>query len=59
MSITLNSAATNSADWKTQFQFNDADSGDLIDFTGAAQGGTSTAFSTVMPARTITFYIKL
>lgn len=36
MSITLNSAATNNADWKTQFQFNDADSGDLIDFTGAS-----------------------
>jgi hypothetical protein len=35
MAITLNSAATNNADWKTQFQFNDADSGDLIDFTGA------------------------
>jgi len=35
MSITLNSAATNSADWKTQFQFNDADTGSLIDFTGA------------------------
>jgi len=36
MSIILNSAATNTADWKTQFQFNDADSGDLIDFTGAS-----------------------
>jgi hypothetical protein len=35
MSITLNSSATNNADWKTQFQFNDADTGDLIDFTGA------------------------
>jgi len=35
MSIVLNSAATNSADWKTQFQFTDADTGDLIDFTGA------------------------
>src|ERR1043166_7485031 len=35
MSIILNSAATNTADWNTQFQFNDADSGDLIDFTGA------------------------
>jgi hypothetical protein len=35
MSIILNSSATNNADWKTQFQFNDADSGDLIDFTDA------------------------
>lgn len=35
MSIILNAAATSNADWKTQFQFNDADSGDLIDFTGA------------------------
>lgn len=35
MSIILNTAATNTADWKTQFQFNDADTGDLIDFTGA------------------------
>jgi len=35
MSIILNSSATNNADWKTQFQFNDADTGDLIDFTGA------------------------
>jgi hypothetical protein len=36
MSITLSSTATNNADWKTQFQFNDADTGDLIDFTGAS-----------------------
>jgi len=36
MSITLSSSATNNADWKTQFQFNDAETGDLIDFTGAA-----------------------
>jgi hypothetical protein len=35
MSIKLSSSATNNADWKTQFQFNDADSGDLIDFTDA------------------------
>lgn len=35
MSITLNSAATNNADWKTQFQFTDGDTGSLIDFTGA------------------------
>lgn len=35
MSIVLNSSATNNADWKTQFQFTDADTGDLIDFTGA------------------------
>jgi hypothetical protein len=34
MSITLSSSATNNADWKTQFQFNDADTGDLIDFHG-------------------------
>lgn len=35
MPITLSSSATNSADWNTQFQFTDADSGELIDFTGA------------------------
>jgi hypothetical protein len=35
MAITLNSAATSNRDWKTQFQFNDADTGDLIDLTGA------------------------
>jgi hypothetical protein len=35
MGITLNSAATSYRDWKTQFQFNDADTGDLIDFSGA------------------------
>lgn len=35
MSIILNSAATNNADWKTQFQFTDGGTGDLIDFTGA------------------------
>lgn len=35
MSITLSSSAANNADWKTQFQFTDADTGDLIDFTGA------------------------
>lgn len=35
MAITLNSTITNNADWKTQFQFNDADTGDLLDFTGA------------------------
>lgn len=35
MAITLNSAATNNADWKTQFEFTDAESGDVIDFTGA------------------------
>ena len=35
MTITLNSAATNNADWKTQFQFTDGETGDLIDFTGA------------------------
>jgi hypothetical protein len=35
MSITLNFATTSHRDWKTQFQFTDADTGDLIDFTGA------------------------
>lgn len=35
MSITLNSAATSHRDWKTEFQFNDGETGDLIDFTGA------------------------
>lgn len=35
MSIILNAAAANNADWKTQFQFNDKDTDDLIDFTGA------------------------
>jgi hypothetical protein len=35
MAITLSASATNTADWKTQFQFSDADTGELIDFTGA------------------------
>lgn len=35
MPITLNSAATSHRDWKTQFQFTDAETGDLIDFTSA------------------------
>lgn len=35
MSITLNSAATSHRDWKQQFQFNDGNTGNLIDFTGA------------------------
>lgn len=35
MSITLNSAAANNADWKTQFQFTDGGTGDFLDFTGA------------------------
>lgn len=35
MGITLNSAAANNADWKTQFQFTDTETGDLLDFTGA------------------------
>ena len=35
MTITLNASVTNSADWKTQFQFTDGETGDLIDFTGA------------------------
>lgn len=36
MSITLNTSTTNNADWKVNFQFNDGDTGDLIDFTGAS-----------------------
>jgi hypothetical protein len=36
MAITFNSAATSNRDWVTQFQFNDADTGSLIDFTGAS-----------------------
>lgn len=35
MAIQLTSAATNNADWKTQFEFRDLETGDLIDFTGA------------------------
>lgn len=35
MAITLTSSATNNADWKTQFEFRDVESDDLIDFTGA------------------------
>jgi hypothetical protein len=35
MSITLNSSTTNNADWKTLFEFTDADTDELIDFTGA------------------------
>lgn len=35
MAIRLDSSATNNADWKTIFQFTDADSGDPLDFTGA------------------------
>jgi hypothetical protein len=35
MSITLNSSAVTNRDWKTQFQFNDGETGDLLDFTGA------------------------
>lgn len=35
MSITLNSAARNNADWKTLFVFSDGETGDPIDFTGA------------------------
>lgn len=34
--ITINAAITNNADFITTFQFNDADTGDLIDFTGAS-----------------------
>jgi hypothetical protein len=35
MGIILSSSAANNADWKTQFQFTDGDTGDLIDFTDA------------------------
>lgn len=35
MSITLNSSATNNADWKTVFEFSYDDTGEAIDFTGA------------------------
>ena len=35
MSITLNAATRSNRDWKTQFQFTDADTNVLIDFTGA------------------------
>lgn len=35
MAITLSPSTTNNADWRTQFQFTDAETGDLIDFTGA------------------------
>lgn len=35
MTINLTSAATNNADWKTQFEFTDAQTGDPIDFTGS------------------------
>lgn len=35
MAITLNSATPNNADWKTLFEFEDGETGDLIDFTGA------------------------
>lgn len=33
--ITINTAETNNADFKTVFQFTDKETGDLIDFTGA------------------------
>jgi hypothetical protein len=36
MAITLNSTTTNNEDWRTVFQFNDVETGDLIDFTGAS-----------------------
>jgi len=35
MALTLNSSTTSYRDWKTLFQFNDSETGDLIDFTGA------------------------
>lgn len=35
MAIRLDSSTANNADWKTQFEFTDSDTGDVIDFTGA------------------------
>ncbi len=35
MAIRLDSTAANNADWKTQFEFTDSDTGSVIDFTGA------------------------
>lgn len=35
MAIRLDSSTANNADWKTQFEFTDADTGTAIDFTGA------------------------
>jgi hypothetical protein len=35
MAITLNAAATSNRDWKTQFQFTDAETDELLDFTDA------------------------
>ena len=35
MAIRLDSSAANNADWKTQFEFTDADTNTVIDFTGA------------------------
>lgn len=36
MGINLKATASNNADWNMQLQVNDADSGALVDFTGAA-----------------------
>lgn len=36
MAIRLDSSAANNADWKTQFEFTDTETGDVIDFTGAS-----------------------
>lgn len=36
MAIRLDSSAANNADWKTQFEFTDAETGDVIDFTDAS-----------------------
>jgi hypothetical protein len=36
MTIFFSATATNNADWKTQFEFRDADTDDLLDFTGAS-----------------------
>lgn len=35
MAIRLDSSAANNADWKTQFEFTDSETGDVVDFTGA------------------------
>jgi hypothetical protein len=34
--ITLSAVVPNNADWQTQFQFGDGETGDLLDFTGAS-----------------------
>jgi hypothetical protein len=36
MALVLNASRTNTARWQTQMQFSDAETGELIDFTGAS-----------------------